>query len=158
MALSLFGRDPLFGALSEFGFPAMSTGLDQLARMSDEGFRSLAIDVKESDTGFTVASDLPGYNKEDVKITVQDGVLSIAAERKQEEETKNDKEWRRERFYGSVRRSVRLPETADQNDVSADFTNGVLKVTVGKLAIKDAAAPRTIAITGGGGAGAGASS
>ena len=143
MALSLFGRDPLFGALTEFrGFPDMS----QMMRQADEGFRSLAIDVKENETGFTVDADLPGYDKDNVKVTVHDGVLSISAERKQEEETKTDKEWRRERYYGKVHRAVRLPDTADESAVKADFTNGVLKVVIGKKAIEDAAGARHIAI------------
>ena len=148
MAVALFGHDPFFGDLSAFNVfdNHLDRRMQQLQRQAEAGMRSLALDVTENDTGFTVAADLPGYNKDDVHLTVHEGVLSITAERKQEEETKTDKEWRRERFHGKVQRSVQLPETADESAVSADFTNGVLKVQIGKKALEDKAGPRRIDI------------
>ncbi len=147
MALSLFGHDPWFTELSVFD-NNLGRRMQKLQRQADASLRSLALDVTENDDGFTIAADLPGYNKDDVQLTVHEGVLSITAERKQEQEKTTDKEWRRERFHGKVQRSVQLPDTADDNAVSADFTNGVLKVVVGKKAVEDMPGPRRIAIGG----------
>ena len=147
MALSLFGRDPFLSDVNTFGSMGhLDRQMQQMQRRAAAGMRPLAVDITENDRGFTIAADLPGYNKDDVHLTVHEGVLSITAERKQEEETKTDKEWRRERFHGKVQRSVQLPETADESAVSADFTNGVLKVQIGKKALEDKPGPRRIDI------------
>ena len=119
-----------------------------LMRKAQGAARALPIDVQETETGYRVSADLPGYPKDHVKVTVHDGTLTIDAERKQEEETKTDNTWRQERFYGKVHRAVKLPDTADESAVEARFDNGVLHVTIGKKAIEDAApAPRQIEIS-----------
>ena len=147
MALSLFGRDPFLSDVNTFGSMGhLDRQMQQMQRRAAAGMRPLAVDITENDRGFTIAADLPGYNKDDVHLTVHDGVLAITAERKVAEETKTDKEWHRERFHGKVQRSVQLPESADEHAVSADFTNGVLKVEIGKKALTDKAGPRRIAI------------
>ena len=122
MALSLFGRDPFLSDVNTFGSMGhLDRQMQQMQRRAAAGMRPLAVDITENDRGFTIAADLPGYNKDDVHLTVHDGVLAITAERKVAEETKTDKEWHRERFHGKVQRSVQLPESADEHAVSADF-------------------------------------
>ena len=89
--------------------------------------------------------DLPGLKKEDVKVEVTDGYLTISGERKREEEEKKDDFYRCEREYGSFYRAVPLPEGAKLEDVKATFAGGVLEVSV-PLPAKAEATVRTVAI------------
>jgi HSP20 family protein len=89
-----------------------------------------AIDVFEKDGRLVTKIDLPGMKKEDVKVEVTDGYLSIVGERKSEVEEKKDTFYRCERQYGSFYRTVPLPEGVKLEDVKAIFTEGVLEVSV----------------------------
>jgi len=88
------------------------------------------IDVFEKDNRLVTKIDLPGMNKEDVKVEVTDGQLAIFGERKREGEEKGEEFYRSEREYGSFYRSLPLPEGARVDDVKATFTDGVLEVSV----------------------------
>lgn len=90
------------------------------------------LDISETPSHFVVKVEMPGIKKEDVRITLHDSILSIQAERKQEEsgEDKETKVHYSEFMFGKVTRSLRLPDTADPNDVSAEMQDGVLKVSV----------------------------
>ncbi len=90
------------------------------------------MDIKESKDGFTIDAELPGMTRDDVKVTVHDGVLTIEGERKQEEETKDKKHHRIERFYGSFLRRFTLPDNVDEGSVKASFKNGVLSLELKK--------------------------
>jgi HSP20 family protein len=103
------------------------------------------IDVFEKDNRLVTKIDLPGMKKEDVKVEVTDGQLTISGERKREtEETKKDF-YRCEREYGSFYRSVPLPEGVKLDEVKATFDNGVLEVSVPLPAVT-AAPVRQVAI------------
>jgi HSP20 family protein len=91
-------------------------------------------DISETDTAYLIKAEIPGVNKEDVKVTIQDGMLTIRGERKMEKEEKDKKFHRIERSYGSFMRSFRLPEDADESGVKAEFKDGMLNVTLGKSA------------------------
>ncbi|MHA7853897.1 Hsp20/alpha crystallin family protein [Marinobacter shengliensis] len=86
---------------------------------------------------FTVEAELPGMNRDDVKVTVHDGVLTIQGERKSEEETKDKKLHRIERFYGSFMRRFTLPDNVDENSVKANFKDGLLTLTIQKAEPKE---------------------
>jgi HSP20 family protein len=88
------------------------------------------IDVFERDSRLVTKIDLPGMKKEDVKVEVTDGQLTISGDRKREAEEKGEEFYRCEREYGSFYRSVPLPEGAKIEDVKATFTDGVLEVSV----------------------------
>lgn len=88
------------------------------------------IDVFEKDNRLVTKIDLPGMKKEDVKVEVTDGQLTISGERKREAEEKGEELYRHEREYGSFYRRVPLPEGAKIEDVKATFTDGVLEVSV----------------------------
>jgi HSP20 family protein len=88
------------------------------------------IDVFEKDNRLVTKVDLPGMKKEDVKVEVADGRLTISGERKTEAEEKKEDFYRTERQYGSFYRSVPLPEGAKLEDVKAAFSDGVLEVSV----------------------------
>lgn len=96
-----------------------------------------AVDIKETKDAFVIDAELPGMKKEDVKVTVQEGVLTIQGERKQEEETDDDKQHRVERFYGSFLRRFTLPDNVDEENVKAGFKDGVLSLTLTKVEPKE---------------------
>lgn len=101
------------------------------------------VDISEDDKEFVVKAELPGLKREEVTVSVQDGVLSIAGERKVEKEEKNKKFHRVERSYGSFVRSFTVPENADVKNVNAEFKDGILSV---RLAKSPKAQPKTIEI------------
>jgi HSP20 family protein len=88
------------------------------------------IEVFEKDNRLVTKVDLPGMKKEDVKVEVTDGHLTISGERKSEVEEKQDQFYRSERQYGSFYRAVPLPEEIKLEDVKATFAEGVLEVSV----------------------------
>lgn len=102
-------------------------------------------DISENNGGYKVRAELPDVKKDDVKVTLDDGVLTIQGERKQEKEEKDTKVHRREMFYGSFMRSFTLPNDADDTAVNATFKDGILEVTVGKSKTK-AAKTKEIAV------------
>lgn len=91
-----------------------------------------SVDIIEDDKEWLVKTDLPEVKKEDVKVTVENGVLAITGERKFEKEEKDKKYHRIERSYGNFLRSFSLPEGADGSKVNAEFKDGVLKVHLPK--------------------------
>jgi HSP20 family protein len=103
------------------------------------------IDVFERDNRLVTKVDLPGLKKEDVKVEVTDGYLTISGERKSETEEKKDNVYRRERSYGTFYRAVALPEGVKLEDVKASFANGVLEVSV-PLPAEAEAKPRNVPI------------
>ena len=92
------------------------------------------VDITEDEKEYLIKAELPEVNKEDVKVTVENGTLTITGERKFEKEEKGKKYHRIERAYGSFVRSFTLPESAAGDKVSADFKDGVLKVHLPKSA------------------------
>lgn len=96
-----------------------------------------AVDIKETDDAYLIEAELPGLSKEDVKVTVDDGVLTIQGERKQEEESSDKKIHRVERFYGSFMRRFSLPDNVDEGSVKARFKDGVLTLSVKKAEPKE---------------------
>jgi HSP20 family protein len=90
------------------------------------------VDISEDDKEYLIEAELPEVNKEDVKVTAEDGRLTILGERKFEKEEKNRKYHRVERAYGSFGRSFSLPVDASPAKVSAEFKDGVLTVHLAK--------------------------
>jgi HSP20 family protein len=101
-------------------------------------------DISETDTAYLIKAEIPGVNKEDVKVTLQDGMLTIRGERRQEKEEKDKKFHRIERSYGSFLRSFRMPDDADESAVKAEFKDGMLNVTLGK---SEKARPKAIEVS-----------
>ena len=86
------------------------------------------IDISEDDHGYLLKADLPEMKKDDVRVTVEDGILNVSGERKTEKEDQKRKFHRIERSFGTFRCSFTLPEDADSTKVTAEFRDGVLKV------------------------------
>lgn len=94
---------------------------------------SPAIDVTENEAAYTVRAELPGINKDDLDVSINDGVLSINAESRYEHEDKEEgRVIRQERRYGKFVRSMRLGADVDESAVVADYKDGVLKLTLPK--------------------------
>lgn len=93
---------------------------------------SPSTDVSETDAAYLIKAEIPGVNKADVKVFIQDGMLTMQGERKIEKEEQGKKFHRIERSYGRFVRSFRLPDDADEASVKAEFKDGMLNVTLAK--------------------------
>ena len=101
---------------------------------------SPAVDIKETDKEYLVRAELPGLTREDVKVTLEGGVLTIEGERRQEKELKDERIHRIERLYGEFYRSFTLPDDAKADGIRAESKDGILSVHVPKLAVQKAKA------------------
>ena len=102
-----------------------------------------AVELSENDQSYTITVEIPGVNKDDVHVDLQDGMLVIHGEKKCEREEKKERGRYIERSYGSFSRSFALPGDADADRLEASFKDGVLKIVVPR---SEAAKPRQIAI------------
>jgi HSP20 family protein len=93
-----------------------------------------AVDIAETDKGFRITAELPGMKKEDVEVSVSQGLLTIKGEKREEREEKEKGYYLSERRFGAFQRSFRLPNQADADRIEAKFDNGVLTLTVPKSA------------------------
>jgi HSP20 family protein len=118
------------------GFPAFA----------DEKFNMPATDISESETEYAISAELPGIKKEDIDVSLHDGILAIEATSKSEHEEKGDKQIRSERRYGKFVRRFTLGDNVDESSVQAKFEDGVLKLIVKKSAEKEAPKPKAIPI------------
>ncbi len=91
-----------------------------------------AVDLAEKDDEFVAKVELPGVNKDDVKITLQDNVLTIRGEKKDEKESKHSNFHRVERSYGSFQRSFALPTSVRSDKVDAQYKDGILTISLPK--------------------------
>ena len=93
---------------------------------------SPAVDVKETDNSFVLTADIPGLTRKDIKVNVANGKLSISGERTYETDQENDNYHYRERRFGTFDRSFNLPDTVDEEKISASFKIGILNVSLPK--------------------------
>jgi HSP20 family protein len=97
-------------------------------------FKAMAMDIVEHEKEFELLANLPGFDKEDVRISVQDNQLVIEAKSENKKEETKGTMYRCERYSGSYRRTLFLPDNADVSKIQAKMENGVLKLTVPKKA------------------------
>ena len=93
------------------------------------------VDIVETDKAFVIKVEIPEVNKEDVKVTVDNRVLTIWGERKQEKEEEGRKFHRVERSYGIFNRSFTLPDNVDESEVTASFKDGMLNIQIQKAKV-----------------------
>jgi HSP20 family protein len=96
------------------------------------GQQAPAVNVKETDKNYEVEVAAPGFNKEDFDVTLEHGLLTISAEKKEEAEKKEDRYTRREFEYTQFSRSFSLPKNVNEEDVKASYESGVLKLLITK--------------------------
>ncbi|MCC9625601.1 Hsp20/alpha crystallin family protein [Thalassospira sp. MA62] len=135
---SIFGGRSLADSQSADGAPAEGEAAKTLLNPR--------IDVHENDSSIELTAELPGVEQDDVDVSVLDGVMTISGEKKF---TRENNEGARvvERAYGSFKRSFRLPDTVDADNITASFKNGVLTLTLPKVA-EETPQPRKIEVTG----------
>lgn len=109
----------------------------------DDSLCSIALDVVEEKDQYVLKADLPGINKEDVKVSVENGILTIEGERKTEAEDKDKQVHRVERSYGRFLRSVNIGTNVDVSKIHASYKDGVLQLNVPKT---EAAKPKSVDI------------
>ena len=120
-------------------FPALRSMLDNLwgNDLSDDDFlkrnKMPAVNVKENEKNYEIEVAAPGMKKEDFNIAVDNGILTISAESKDEKEQKEDNYTRREFSYSSFSRSFSLPQNVDEDNIKAKYENGVLYLTISKI-------------------------
>ena len=90
-------------------------------------------DIKETKDKYIIEMDLPGYSKDNINISLNDGYLSISAKvEKEENDSDEEKYVRKERFYGECSRSFYVGDNIEESDINAEFKNGILKIDVPK--------------------------
>jgi HSP20 family protein len=117
--------------------------IERTAKAGEPGFADFmpAVDIEETDADFIVKADLPEVKKEEIKVHVQDGVLTIEGERREQREEKGKRFHKIEREYGRFVRRFALPTEIDADKVRAEFKDGVLSVALPKA---PAAKPKLI--------------
>ena len=90
------------------------------------------VDVTESEKDYRISFELPGVKKDSVKISLEDGLLTVEGEKKYFEDDKSSGSRRQERRYGTFKRSFRLGDGVDQKKISAEFSDGILEIKVAK--------------------------
>jgi len=136
--MSLIRWDPLseVDTLINRLMPSGLAGWPRLA-MQGNGGRKLewapSADISETDKEYVIRAELPAVQKEDVQVMLDEGVITIKGERKQQTEDKNEKFHRVESFYGSFERSFSLPENANADAIRCESKDGILTVHVPKI-------------------------
>jgi len=102
-----------------------------------------SVDIYEGEKDITLKAELPGIDKKDVHVEINDGVITLRGERKIEKEDKKEHYHRVERSYGSFNRSFTLPTTVDSGKVKANYKDGILEVTLPR---KEEAKPKSIPV------------
>ena len=105
-----------------------------------------AANVKENDKNYEVELSAPGYEKKDFNISVDNGILTISAEKKEEKEKKEDNYTRKEFGYSSFSRSFNLPINTSEESIDAKYEDGVLKLAIAKKEETNGKARKTISI------------
>lgn len=93
-----------------------------------------AVNIKELDKGYEIEMAVPGFKKDDFKISIEKGMLTVSSERNEEKEEKKHNYTRREFFYNNFKRSFSLPEDVDDETVRAEYKDGVLLLHLNKVA------------------------
>ena len=137
-------RDPIYNIFNEmFRSPFVSGGSDTAGTT-----KLMKTDIKELENGYTLDVDLPGFAKENIQAELKDGYLTITASRSSETEDKGEegKFLRRERFQGTCKRSFYVGEYLHEEDITAEFKDGVLKLSFPKEKEPEPAQPKMITI------------
>jgi len=128
-----------FGGMDEM-FSRVPSMFERWARLAGSGDKSVewspSADISETAQEYLIRATLPAVKKEDVKVTVDDGMLTVSGERRQQEEQKDEKFHKVESFYGSFSRSFSLPEGIDPSGIRAESKDGVLTIHVPKTKVE----------------------
>ena len=147
---SIFGED-LFDEMMSFTFDDESFFGKRNPLYGKNAKNMMKTDVRETENGYEVDIDLPGFKKDEISAELKDGYLTISAAKgldKDEQDKKSGKYIRRERYAGSMSRSFYVGEDISQNDVHAKYENGILRLSLPKKAAEKIEHNNNIAIEG----------
>jgi HSP20 family protein len=120
---------------SGFGFPSLRRMFDmEPAWRSSFSFSMPVIDMSENDKTYKISAELPGMDSKDIDVSVTGDMLVLKGEKRQEKEEKDKSYHFSERAYGSFQRAFELPASVDRGKITADFSKGVLTITLPKTA------------------------
>ena len=121
------------------GFGLRPFGFDRsiMPQLSD-GMLKPTLDLGATDREYSITVEIPGVDEKDVRLEIANDVLTIRGEKKHQNEEKGKNYYRMERSYGSFKRTLSLPDDADQDNISATFNKGVLSVTLPRKALPKA--------------------
>ena len=139
---SIFGENLFNDDWMDFGFPEVEKAL--------YGKHAMKTDVRETDSGYEVDIDLPGFKKDEINIQLDNGYLSISAAKglDKDEQDKEGKYIRKERYAGSMSRSFYVGNAITQDDIKAKYESGILRLSVPKKAAEEIESAKRIAIEG----------
>ena len=142
---SIFGENLFNDDWMDFGFPEIDKAL-----YGKHAGHVMKTDVKENDAGYEVDIDLPGFKKDEINAKLENGYLTISAAKglDKDEQDKNGKYIRKERYAGSMSRSFYVGEGVTQDDIKAKYEDGILRLVVPKKDNKAVENNRYIAIEG----------
>jgi HSP20 family protein len=127
--------DRLFDRFARgFGLPSLRSIADLEPPWRSFVFSAPPIDVSEDDEAYKISAELPGVDAKDVEVSVSGDRLVVKGEKHQQQEEKNKNYYLSERTYGSFERSFELPVSVDRDKIAADFSRGVLTITMPKTA------------------------
>ena len=142
---SIFGENLFNDDWMDFGFPEIDKAL-----YGKHAGHVMKTDVKETDAGYKVDIDLPGFKKDEINAKLENGYLTISAAKglDKDEQDKNGKYIRKERYAGSMSRSFYVGEGVTQDDIKAKYEDGILRLVVPKKDAKAVENKKYIAIEG----------
>ncbi len=142
---SIFGENLFNDDWMNFGFPEVEKAL-----YGKHASHEMKTDVRETDSGYEVDIDLPGFKKDEINIQLDNGYLSISAAKglDKDEQDKEGKYIRKERYAGSMSRSFYVGNAITQDDIKAKYESGVLRLSVPKKAAEEIESAKRIAIEG----------
>ena len=142
---SIFGENLFNDDWMDFGFPEVEKAL-----YGKHASHEMKTDVREIDSGYEVDIDLPGFKKDEINIQLDNGYLSISAAKglDKDEQDKEGKYIRKERYAGSMSRSFYVGNAITQDDIKAKYESGILRLSVPKKAAEEIEGAKRIAIEG----------
>lgn len=142
---SIFGENLFNDDWMNFGFPEVEKAL-----YGKHASHEMKTDVRETDSGYEVDIDLPGFKKDEINIQLDNGYLSISAAKglDKDEHDKEGKYIRKERYAGSMSRSFYVGNAITQDDIKAKYESGILRLSVPKKAAEEIESAKRIAIEG----------
>ena len=142
---SIFGENLFNDDWMNFGFPEVEKAL-----YGKHASHEMKTDVRETDSGYEVNIDLPGFKKDEINIQLDNGYLSISAAKglDKDEQDKEGKYIRKERYAGSMSRSFYVGNAITQDDIKAKYESGILRLSVPKKAAEEIESAKRIAIEG----------
>ena len=142
---SIFGENLFNDDWMDFGFPEVDKAL-----YGKHAAHEMKTDVRETDSGYEVDIDLPGFKKDEIDVQLDNGYLSISAAKglDKEEKDKEGKYIRKERYAGSMSRSFYVGDAITEDDIKAKYESGILRLSIPKKEAKQVETTKRIAIEG----------